>query len=178
MSNYNRLYYSNFCNHSKNVLDFMKRNNLLNSIDFLCVDNRFQDSKTNTLYIILNNGKTKEPLPPNIQEVPALLLVKEGYRVILGKDIINYYAPSQQNVFNEIKTNEPMPTSIDDAGGQFKTYSQVDKPTVGNIPTPYENFQTNKIGEEITVELIEQKRNNEFNIMTEELRQKNDLLRS
>ena len=103
----NRLYYSNFCNHCKDVLEFIKRNNLLDKLDFFCVDNRVQDNNTGIIYIISEDKKRKDPLPPNIQEVPALLLVREQYRVILGKEINNYFAPQVKNIFTEINTPEP-----------------------------------------------------------------------
>ena len=159
----NRLYYSNFCPHSKDVLEFIRRNQLLGKLDFFCVDNRVQDRQTGIIYIISEDKKRKDPLPPNVQEVPALLLVREQYRVILGKEIMNYYAPQVKNVFSEINTAEPTPLA--NGTTMFSTYGD-DAPTnsnkVGYIETPPENFVSNKIGENMTIELIEKQRNAEL----------------
>jgi hypothetical protein len=158
----NRLYYSNFCPHSKDVLEFIRRNQLLSKLDFFCVDNRVQDKQTGIFYIISEDKKRKDPLPPNVQEVPALLLVREQYRVILGKEIMNYYAPQVKNVFSEINTAEPSPLA--NGTQSFSTYGDdaLSGNKVGYIETPPENFVSNKIGENMTIELIEKQRNAEL----------------
>ena len=157
----NRLYYSNFCPHSKDVLDFIKRNSLIDKLEFFCVDNRVQDRQTGIVYIISENKKTRNMLPPNIQEVPALLLVREQYRAILGKEITNYYAPQIKNVFSEINT--PQPTPLTDSTQAFSSYGDVDTGAVSNqlgyIETPPEDFINNKIGNNYTVDSIEKQRN-------------------
>ena len=84
------LYYSNYCKHSQRVLQFLVKGNLAEKLNFLCIDNREKDRSNNQVYIVLENGK-KVIMPPNIQSVPSLLLVREGYRVILGDDIIQHY---------------------------------------------------------------------------------------
>ena len=84
------LYYSNYCKHSQRILQFLVKGNLANKMNFLCIDKREQDLNTNQTYIILEDGK-RVTMPPNIKSVPSLLLVQQGYRVILGDDIIQHY---------------------------------------------------------------------------------------
>jgi len=167
----NRLYYSNFCPHSKEVLEFVRRNDLLNKLSFYCVDNRYQDKHTGIIYIISEDNKRRDPLPPNIQDVPALLLIRENYKAILGKEIMNYYAPQIKNVFSEIHTPQPSPVTNDtqsfslygDIGGSTNTINSINNnnniDTIGYIETPPENFSSNKIGENITIDSIEKQRN-------------------
>jgi hypothetical protein len=160
----NRLYYSNFCPHSKDVLEFIRKNGLIDKLDFFCVDNRVQNPQTGIIYIISEDKKTRTPLPPNIQEVPALLLVREQYRAILGKEITNYYAPQIKNVFSEINT--PQPISLTDSTQTFSNYGDVDDQNNTNkkqyIETPPEDFINNKIGNNVTVDLIEKQRNEDL----------------
>ena len=49
------LYYSNHCKHSKKILQSLGKTNLREKISFICIDNRYHDSKTNQLYIVLGN---------------------------------------------------------------------------------------------------------------------------
>jgi hypothetical protein len=134
-------------------------------MEFFCVDHRVQDQQTGIIYIVSENKKTRNPLPPNIQEVPALLLVREQYRVILGKEITNHYAPQIKTVFSEINT--PQPISLTDSTQQFSNYGDDDitiskKDKLGYIETPPEDFNTNKIGDNVTIDLIEKQRNDDL----------------
>ena len=84
------LYYSNNCKHSQRVLQFLVKGNLADKLNFLCIDKRRRDPNNNQIYIHLENGQ-RVIMPPNVHSVPALLLVKQSYRVVLGDDIIQYY---------------------------------------------------------------------------------------
>ena len=86
------LYYSNFCKHSQKVLQFLVKSNLTDRVNFVCIDKRTRDPNNNQMYIILENGQ-KVIMPPNISSVPALLLVKKNYSVILGENIIQHFHP-------------------------------------------------------------------------------------
>ena len=85
-------YYSNYCKHSQNVLQFLVKGNLTDKISFICIDKRFFDKKTNQTKISTENGLTTV-LPPNVHSVPALLLVNQNYQLLLGDNIINHYEP-------------------------------------------------------------------------------------
>ena len=77
------LYYSNYCPHSQKVLQTLVKGNLSDKISFICIDKRQTDNKNGQTYVHLENG-VKVVLPPNVQSVPSLLLVKDNYRIICG----------------------------------------------------------------------------------------------
>ncbi len=87
------LYYSNFCKHSQKILQFLVKENLINQLSFICIDKRSRDPQNNQIYITLENGK-RVIMPPHINNVPALLLAKQNYRVILGEDILRHFSGS------------------------------------------------------------------------------------
>ena len=87
------LYYSNFCKHSQKILQFLVKENLVNQLSFICIDKRSRDAQNNQVYITLENGK-RVIMPPHINNVPALLLAKQNYRVILGEDILRHFSGS------------------------------------------------------------------------------------
>lgn len=92
----NIFYYSNYCQHSQKVFQFLVRANLTTEINCICVDKRGRDTQTNQMYIVMPNGD-KILMPPNINSVPALLMMKQNYNVIYGYDIIKHYEPSIVN---------------------------------------------------------------------------------
>lgn len=179
------LYYSNYCKHSQRVLHFIVKGNLTEKLNFLCIDKREKDVNNNQIYIVLENGK-KVIMPPNIQSVPALLLVKHGYRVILGDDIIQHF----QNAANlETKKKmmnqqiEPVGTSLGSNymnvsseqytfynltpdelsakgnGGRRQLYNYVSaNEEIISIQTPPDTYQADKIDKNITVDKLQQKR--------------------
>lgn len=155
----NHLYYSNYCPHSKNILEFIIKNNIMDKLEFFCVDNRYQDQNTGIIYIISENKKTKTLLPPNIKEVPTLLLVRDRYNIISGNEIINYFKPNVKSVFNEI--NEPIPSSLNSNPNNFSNYyDESNKNDIGYIKSPPEII-VNK-SKNLTIESIEKKRNQDL----------------
>lgn len=91
------LYYSNYCSFSQKLIQYLVKNGMQKKLNYICIDNRKVDHRTNELFIYLANGK-KVLMPPNIHSVPALLLTKEKFRVILGDDaIIAYFEPGVQD---------------------------------------------------------------------------------
>ena len=89
------LYYSNYCKHCQKIIQFLSKGGLLESVNAFCVDKRFLDKKSNQTIIVLSNGDQKL-LPPNIQSVPALLLINNNYKVILGDEIIQHFEPTMK----------------------------------------------------------------------------------
>lgn len=115
------LYYSNYCEKCKNILRALGKSEIKNDIHFICIDKRVRDEKTGSIYVILENQQ-KIILPPQIQKVPALLLLREGNQVIFGNDITtklqprNEYINAKSNNFN----GEPMAFSLgNDSTGMF-----------------------------------------------------------
>ena len=69
------LYYSNYCDHCRNLLSILTKSNLLEKIHILCIDKRVvKNSKT---YIVTENNE-EILLPKTITSVPTLLLVKDN----------------------------------------------------------------------------------------------------
>jgi hypothetical protein len=186
------LYYSNYCKHSQRILQFLVKGNLANKINFLCIDKRQQDSKTNQIYIILEDGK-RVVMPPNIKSVPSLLLVNQGYHVILGDDIIQHYqvAANLETKKKQMQMQpiEPVGTSLMQSSGgmniiseQYTMYDLTpdELSAKGNggrrqlhnyvsanegiiaIQTPPDTYQPDKIDKDVTVNKLQQERINEI----------------
>jgi glutaredoxin-related protein len=182
------LYYSNYCTHSQNIIRYLAKNDLRNKISFICIDKRTRDPKNNQLYVLLENG-TRVILPPNVHSVPALLLVRENYKVVLGDDIIKHYEPYTE----ELKTvatkqnGEPMAFSLSGASApvvseQYTLYSLTPEElsSKGNggrrqlhnyvsasqdvimIQTPPDNYRPDKLANNVTVESLQTQRNEEL----------------
>ena len=186
------LYYSNYCKHSQRILQFLVKGNLANKINFLCIDKRQQDSNTNQIYIILEDGK-RVVMPPNIKSVPSLLLVNQGYHVILGDDIIQHYqvAANLETKKKQMQMQpiEPVGTSLMQSSGgmniiseQYTMYDLTpdELSAKGNggrrqlhnyvsanegiiaIQTPPDTYQPDKIDKDVTVNKLQQERINEI----------------
>lgn len=85
-------YYSNYCEKCKNIIEMLSKTELKKDIHFICIDKRYVSPQNNATYVILENQQ-KIVLPPQIQKVPALLLLKEGNNVIFGNQIIEKLNP-------------------------------------------------------------------------------------
>ena len=87
------LYYSNYCEFSKQLLIYLARNNNRQDIHFICIDNRQTTKEGNTI-IILNGEKLS--LPKGVERVPALLLLNYGNRILFGQDIYDFFAKENE----------------------------------------------------------------------------------
>jgi hypothetical protein len=185
------LYYSNYCKHSQRILQFLVKGNLSNKLSFICVDKRQRDANNNQLYICLENGQ-KVVMPPHIQSVPALLLAKQNYRVILGDDILAHFQPAiQQEGQRRASTysGEPVGTSLMQSnggmnivsepytfysltpeelsakgtGGRRQMYNYVPaNQDIISIPTPPDTYQSDKVDKDTTVDRLQQQRIDEI----------------
>jgi hypothetical protein len=111
------LYYSNFCENCKNLLQKLSKTDKKKEIHFLCIDKRVKKNNGAT-YIVLNNGQ-EILLPPTITKVPALLLLNQGHHVLFGNDIDNHLRPLEtdfthqaQSPQNVAQMSEPEAFSI------------------------------------------------------------------
>lgn len=115
------LYYSNFCDHSKKLLQTLSKTQVSKDIHFICIDNRTKDN-TGKTYIVLENGQ-KIPMPENVTKVPALLLLNNGYRVLYGDQIHQHLKPKQEIVTKQATHNnmepEPLTFSLGRGGSGF-----------------------------------------------------------
>ena len=115
MSSNSILYYSKYCEHSKKLLGYLTTNNMQASLHFICIDKRVQDPKTGRTYIIMDNGE-KIIMPENIQNVPAVLLLNENYKVLYGDDIYKHIRPQVQESVKQSTNNNMEPSAFSFSG--------------------------------------------------------------
>ena len=175
------LYYSNFCNYCKTMLQKLSKTSLKDEFHFVCIDKRRKDG--NKIYVVLENGQ-ELLLPEKVAKVPALLKLND-YSVIFGEDIYNYFQPKQEALVKEATMDnmEPMAYTLGGGGGgifsdQFsfydmdhsdlsakgeggtrQMYNYVSLNQQDTIYTPEEN---QKISNDMTVEKIQKIRENEI----------------
>ena len=113
------LYYSNFCEYSKKLLQTVSKTQLSKDIHFICIDNRIKEG--GKIYIVLQNNQ-KIIMPENVTKVPALLLLNQNYKVLYGDDIHQFIKPKQTAEIKQATQNnmEPMAFSF---GSGFGTSS-------------------------------------------------------
>lgn len=180
------LYYSNFCQHSKNLLQSFGKTAESKDVHFICIDKRSKDPNTGKMNIILENGQ-KIVLPETVTKVPALLLLNDNYRVVYGESIQKYFKPKQEMSIKQATFNnlEPMAFSLGGGscgimsdhysfldmdheelsakgtGGVRQMHNYVDLQYMDAINTPEDDInykQSNKIPESLTVEQLQQQR--------------------
>jgi hypothetical protein len=186
------LYYSNYCAHSKKVIQFVAKEGLGEKINCICIDKRTRDSSTGQTVIILESGKMV-PIPPNVHSVPALLLVNRNYNAIFGDEIVKYYQPlvsqghqmataegggepsgfvlgiggtASSNIMSEQYTLYNMSSddlSAKGRGGNRPLYNYVPaSQDVLMIQTPPDTYRPDKLTEGTTIDVLQQKRNEEI----------------
>jgi hypothetical protein len=182
------LYYSNFCDKSKKILQTLAKSNIKEELHYLCIDKRVK-APTGQWYIMLENGE-KIIMPPQVNRVPALLLMKQGHQVLYGDQILAHLQP-RESALNMAATNnngEPSPFSLNDdciggfgvASDTFSYWDQTsdDLSAKGNggmrqlynyatidsnirIEAPKEDYTPDKIGS-VSLENLQQQRNSEI----------------
>ena len=188
------LYYSNFCEHSKKLIQSLSKTNVAKEIHFICIDKRVKDTN-NKVFIVLENGQ-KIIMPENINRVPALLLLTQGYDVLYGEAILNHLKPKQEVAVKQATQNnmEPMAFSfgggglgdiVSDqysfldqgsdeleakgSGGMRQMHNYVDLNFSDKISTPADEQDyksSNKISKDLTVEQLQQQRDSELQKLT------------
>ena len=109
------LYYSNFCEHSKKLLQQISKANTSSDIHFICIDKRVKDTNNKT-FIVLETGQ-KIIMPENVNRVPALLLLNQGYNVLYGEAILNHLKPKQEVAIKQATKNNMEPMAFSFGGG-------------------------------------------------------------
>jgi len=107
------LYYSNFCEPSKKLLQTVSKTGVAKDIHFICIDKRIKDS-TGKIYIVLQNEQ-KIIMPENVTRVPALLLLNQNYKVIYGDQIYQHLKPAQEVQVKQATRNNMEPASFFDS---------------------------------------------------------------
>ena len=188
------LYYSNYCQHSKKLLETVSKSSVAQKdIHFICIDRR-EKGVNGKIYIILDNGQ-KIIMPENVSRVPALLLLNQGYNVLYGDAIMQHLKPRQEIEVKKATQNnmEPMAFSfsggfgdvVSDSysfldqnpedlqakgnGGVRQMHNYVDLNYSSTISTPADEFDyksSNKMPADITIEKLQEQRNNELQQLT------------
>ena len=188
------LYYSNFCEHSKKLIQSLSKTNVAKEIHFICIDKRVKDTN-NKVFIVLENGQ-KIIMPENINRVPALLLLTQGYEVLYGESILNHLKPKQDVAVRQATQNNMEPMAFSFGGGGFgdivsdqysfldqgsdeleakgsggmrQMHNYVDLNFADKISTPADEQDyksANKISKDLTVEQLQQQRDSELQKLT------------
>ena len=189
------LYYSNFCEHSKKLIQSISKANISKDIHFICIDKRVKDSNGKT-FIVLENGQ-KIVMPENVNRVPALLLLNQGYNVLYGEAILQHLKPKQEIMVKQATRNnmEPMAFSLGGGGafgsvvsdqysfldmdsdqlsakgggGVRQMHNYVDLNYSDQISTPQDEAEyknSGRIPEGVTVEQLQQQREQELQKLT------------
>ena len=112
------LYYSNFCQHSKSLLQTIgKSHQVTKDVHFICIDKREKDAN-GKINIILENGQ-RIVMPETVTKVPALLLLNDNYRVLYGDPILQHFKPKQQVAVQQATQNNLEPMAFSLGGGGF-----------------------------------------------------------
>jgi hypothetical protein len=106
------LYYSNFCEPSKKLLQTVTKTGVAKDIHFICIDKRVKDNN-GKIFIVLQNGQ-KIIMPENVTRVPALLLLNQNYKVIYGDEIYQHFRPAQDVQIKKATKNNMEPASFID----------------------------------------------------------------
>jgi hypothetical protein len=184
------LYYSNFCDKSKKILQTLAKSNIKEELHYLCIDKRVKGA-TGSWYIVLENGENII-MPPQVNRVPALLLMKQGHQVLYGDQILAHLQP-RDNALNMVATKnngEPSPFSLNDDciggygvasdtfsywdqssddlsakgnGGMRQLYNYATIDSDIRIDAPKEDYTPDKIGS-VSLENLQQKRNTDIQI--------------
>jgi hypothetical protein len=183
------IYYSNHCVKSKAVLTTLSKSRLQDDIHFLCIDKRVK-SGTGAWHIITESGE-KVLLPPQVNRVPALLLLNKGHQVLYGEQILQHFQPKNA-ALNDVATGfngEPnafalgresmgsgfgvasdnysfLDQSADELsakgnGGMRQLYNYATIDLVDKIETPPDTYSPDKVGS-VSLEQLQNKRSLEI----------------
>jgi len=187
------LYYSKFCEHSNKLLQTISKTNIQKDIHFICIDKRVKDSN-NKIFIVLENGQ-KIIMPENVNRVPALLLLNQGYNVLYGESILEYIKPKQEVMVKQATQNNLEPLAFSFGGGAFsdiksdhfsyldmdsssleakgdgglrQMHNYVDLDYRDKISTPVDDtdYKSNKLPQGLTIEQLQQQRENDVQKLT------------
>ena len=109
------LYYSNFCEHSKKLLQTLSKTQASKDIHFICIDKRTK-GPDNKIYLVLESGQ-KIVMPENVTKVPALLLLNNNYQILYGDNIYNHLKPAQEVITRQATSNNMEPMAFSLGGG-------------------------------------------------------------
>jgi hypothetical protein len=173
------LYYSNYCEPSKQLLTQLAKTSLQEEVHFICIDKRSQEADGRVSLTLENNQRVV--LPPTVTKVPALLLLTQGHRVLFADEIYAHFRPKEVAT-TQVATGgngEPEAYSVNQIGTMSDAYSYVDQNaeslsakgdggtrqmhnfvSLGAedfIATPPDNYEPDKVGNNGSVSLEQYK---------------------
>ena len=183
------IYYSTHCDKSKAVLTALSKSQVSNEIHFLCIDKRVK-SATGAWHILTETGE-KVLLPPQVNRVPALLLLNKGHQVLYGDQILQHFQPKNVALNDQATgfNGEPnafalgresmgsgfgvasdnysfLDQSADELsakgnGGMRQLYNYATIDLVDKIETPPDTYSPDKVGS-VSLEQLQQKRQSDI----------------
>ena len=183
------IYYSNSCDRCKAVLTTLSKSRVQDDIHFLCIDKRVK-SGTGAWHILTETGE-KVLLPPQVNRVPALLLLNKGHQVLYGEQILQHFQPKNVALNDQATgfNGEPnafalgresmgsgfgvasdnysfLDQSADELsakgnGGMRQLYNYATIDLVDKIDTPPDTYSPDKVGS-VSMEQLQQKRQSEI----------------
>ena len=103
------LYYSLFCKHSTNILQYIQCLPFKDKVRFINLDKRFE--KNGVLYVKLDNGKEIE-VPKSITSVPSMILLNRGNQTVQGENDIKKEMEKKTTVHSITQQKDPECFSI------------------------------------------------------------------
>jgi len=185
------IYYSNFCEHSKKLLQVVSKSQVSKDMHFICIDKRTKGTD-NKIYIVLENGQ-KIIMPEHVTKVPALLLLNENYQVLYGDNIYSYLKPKQEVITRQATSNnmEPMAFALGGGGSvvsdnfsfldmdsseleakgngglrQMHNYVSLNYSDTISTPSDDHDYKQSKMPQEMTVEKLQQQREQELSSLS------------
>jgi hypothetical protein len=166
----------------------LSKSRVQDDIHFLCIDKRVK-SGTGAWHILTETGE-KVLLPPQVNRVPALLLLNKGHMVLYGDQILQHFQPKNVALNNEATgfNGEPnafslgresmggfgvasdnysfLDQSADELsakgnGGMRQLYNYATIDIVDKIETPPDNYSPDKVGS-VSLEKLQQQRNSDI----------------
>ena len=185
------IYYSNNCDRCKSVLTALSKSRVQDDVHFLCVDKRVRATNGSGAWHIISNSGEKVLLPPQVNRVPALLLLNKGHQVLYGEQILQHFQPKNA-ALNDVATGfngEPnafalgresmgggfgvasdnysfLDQSADELsakgnGGMRQLYNYATIDLVDKIETPPDTYSPDKVGS-VSLEQLQNKRSLEI----------------
>jgi hypothetical protein len=167
----------------------LSKSQVSNEIHFLCIDKRVKSS-TGAVHILTETGE-KVLLPPQVNRVPALLLLNKGHQVLYGDQILQHFQPKNVALNDQATgfNGEPnafalgresmgsgfgvasdnysfLDQSADELsakgnGGMRQLYNYATIDIVDKIETPPDTYSPDKVGS-VSLEKLQQQRNSDI----------------
>ena len=109
-------YYSNFCEHSRKILQKISKTDVAKNVHFLCIDKRITDKSGKTF--IITENQQQIILPNIITKVPALMNLN-NFSVTFGDDIYFQLKPAEEVAVQKATQNNMEPMSFSMSSNMF-----------------------------------------------------------